>query len=103
MMATLSGEESQEQKKWELFFTNLGKGHFPLSFSSSTYLTRTSLNLWRSEVTASLVVTCVESDCAKELVESCAVNPLLVSKDFLDEPLSAKGASHINNMHETHE
>lgn len=71
--------------------TYLGNGHFPLSFSSSTYFTRTSLNLWRRDVTASLVVTCVESDGAKALqVESGAVKPLLVSKVFLDDPFSAK-------------
>lgn len=36
----------------------LGRGHLPLSLSSSTYLTSTSLKRCRSEVTASLVVTC---------------------------------------------
>lgn len=42
-------------------------------------------------MTASLVVTCVESDDIKELlVESGAVNPLLVSRDFLEDPFSAK-------------
>lgn len=41
-------------------------------------------------MTASLVVTCVESDGTKELpVASDAVNPLLVSNDFLDDPFSA--------------
>lgn len=42
-------------------------------------------------MTASLVVTCVESECVKELqVESGAAIPLLVSKDFLADPFSER-------------